>query len=655
MLIAVVSCICGFCSAQSWYVGQFADKLQSPVMGETQAECFNLSDITLLDGRFKDNQERQKTLLLNLSLESLLHSFKVNAGLFSGKEGGYMTVRKYGGWESMDCELRGHTTGHCLSALALMWASTNDVRLRLKGDSIVGVLKEVQEAIGTGYVSAFPEQLIERNIQGKSVWAPWYTLHKLLAGLLDQYLYADNKDALLVARNFAAWAYGRLRGEGEETRQRMLRNEFGGIGETFLNLYALTLDDRCLWLYRWFYHNEVIDPLKLGNADFGKKHTNTFIPKVIAEARAYELLGKKDGLQAAQYFFDEMLKDHIFVTGSLSDKEHFFNPKAMSHHLTGYTGESCCAYNMLRLAKHLFSVKPDSRIMDYYERALLNQILGQQDTETGLPCYFLPMENGAFKLYATRDSSFWCCMGSAMESNSKLQEAAYAHGQRAVYVNLFMPSTLFWREKGVRLRQETAFPYGQRSTITIEENDMGEFEMQVRRPWWCGDMRLRVNGKAAKARLLSSGYLAIKRRWRAGDRLEMTFPMKLTSVACNGDRERQAVMLGPVVLAGCFGREGMSKREPFSNPKAYNDYYNYNFHVPQTLDFALPLISEPLEDVVRKTDKPLIESRIKANRISGDKTQPKADSLLFTTVKGTPMKPLFDVHHERYAVYWQAE
>ena len=217
-------------TAQSVYPGQHGGKLKLPVAAPMQAQAFDLQDVRLLPSRFRENLERDSAWMASIEVNRLLHSFRTTAGVFAGREGGYMTVKKLGGWESLDCELRGHTTGHLLSAYSLMYAATGCELFKQKGDSLVGGLAEVQQALGNGYLSAFPEELINRNLQGKRVWAPWYTLHKLFSGLIDQYLYADNRQALEVVTRMGDWAYAKLRPQSEETRRRMIRNEFGGNG-----------------------------------------------------------------------------------------------------------------------------------------------------------------------------------------------------------------------------------------------------------------------------------------------------------------------------------------------------------------------------------------------------------------------------------------
>lgn len=325
---------------------QNADALA--IGNHAQCQPFQMNQVHLLPSRFQENMKRDSAWMMSIPVNSLLQSFRNTSGAFSSKEGGYMTVKKLGGWESLDCDLRGHITGHLLSAYATLYAQTGSQAVKVKADSIVNGLAEVQLAYGRGgYLSAFAEGLIDRNIQGKSVWAPFYTLHKIVQGLIDQYQIVGNEKALEVAKGMGDWAYNKLKQLSEETRKKMIRNEFGGFNEAMYELYALTQDERYLWVARYFYHNEKIDPLKVGNPDLGTNHANTFIPKLLGEARNYELFGANDSRKAAELLFWTLVNDHAFVTGELSDKEHLFKPSEQSKHLTGYDGENCCTFNLL--------------------------------------------------------------------------------------------------------------------------------------------------------------------------------------------------------------------------------------------------------------------------------------------------------------------
>lgn len=572
-----------------------------------QVQPFKLNEVKLLPSRFQENMKRDSDWIQSLDVNRLLHSFRNTAGVFSSKEGGYMTMPKLAGWESMDCDLRGHITGHLLSAMAYlqMWE---------KADSLIQGLAEVQRQYGTGYLSAFGEGLIDRNIQGKSVWAPFYTIHKILQGLIDQYTICGNETALEVAKGMGNWAYNKLKPLSEETRVKMIRNEFGGFNDAMYQLYSITKDEKYLWVARFFYHNDKVNPLKQGNKDLGTNHANTFIPKLLGECRNYELFGQKDSRDAAETLFWTLVNDHAFVTGEVSDKEHLFKPEAQSKHLTGYDGENCCTFNLLKLSDRLFTYEPRAAIADYYERALYNHILGQQDPESGMVCYFTPLMTGGYRLYSTRDSSFWCCVGSGFESHAKYQSSIYFHNNKEVYVNLFIPSEL--NADGMTIRQESDFPSSNKTTLTTT----GVSILKVRYPVWATYMK--VNGK--KVKVGKDGYISIHLKSKTPQLLnstEIEFGMALREEATKDDPTRVALLYGPIVLAGELDKV----EHPFSDPKKYNDYYTFDYGKHQKVEYR------SLKDFKQ--------------------TSP----LHFTGPNGIQVKPFYDLHHHRYVVYWKKQ
>ena len=620
-------------NSQSVYPGMFESEQKINAGIEYPVKCFNLNDVRLLPSRFKENMDRDSVWMVSIDVNRLLHSFRTTAGVFAGREGGYMTVKKLGGWESLDCELRGHITGHILSAYSLMYAATGSEVFKLKGDSLVNGLSEVQKVYGTGYLSAFPEELINRNIRGTSVWAPWYTLHKILSGLIDQYLYSGNSQALNLAQGMANWAYAKLHNLDDGVRRKMIRNEFGGINGSFYNLYALTGNENYRWLATFFYHNDVIDPLKKRIDDLGTKHTNTFIPKVLAEARNYELTGDMASKNLSEFFWKTMIDKHTFAPGCSSDKEHFFDTNRFSEHISGYTGETCCTYNMLKLSKHLFCWNATSDIADYYERALYNHILGQQDPKTGMVAYFLPLKTGSHKVYSTPFNSFWCCVGSGFESHAKYAESIYFHNDKGVFVNLFIPSVLSWKEKNVEITQLTDFPYKDEVHFKIATEEPSPFTVYLRHPSWSKNVDVKINGKKIRVRTNSNGYIEIERTWKSGDEIFVKYHMDLHWEYTPDNKNIAALLYGPVVLAGKLGTEGMKDPAPYSNPELYNDYYTYDYNIPENIE-----------------NKAIVKS-IKPER----SFVKKGDGLKFISDKGVELEPLFDVHRQRYAVYWKIE
>ncbi len=331
-----------------------------------KAQGFDLGDVKLLDGPFRAAMLRDQKYLLSLDNDRMLHNFRVNAGLPS-------SAKPLGGWEAPDVELRGHSTGHLLTALALMYAGTGDARFKAKGDALVAELAKVQQALPSrgfndGYLSAFPEELFDRVEKRQRVWAPYYTLHKILAGLLDMYRLAGNQQALDVLLKMTDWVKFRADRLTDEQQQAMLQTEFGGMNEVLANLYAVTGNPEHLRLARKFDHRRIFDPLARGEDQLNGLHANTQIPKAIGAAREYELTGEKRDHDIASFFWERVAEHRSFVIGGHSDDEGFFPIEQFSKHLGATSTETCNTYNMLKLSRHLFAWEPSARTMDFYER-----------------------------------------------------------------------------------------------------------------------------------------------------------------------------------------------------------------------------------------------------------------------------------------------
>ena len=354
-----------------------------------RAWAFDLRDVRLLDGPFKHAQELDRRYLLSLDTDRLLHTFRINAGLPS-------SAKPLGGWEEPKCELRGHFVGHYLSACALMYAATGDEQVKAKGDAVVRGLAECQAKLGSGYLSAFPEEFFDRVESRRQVWAPYYTLHKIFAGLMDMYDYCDNRQALQVCKKFADWAIARNARLTDAQMQEMLGTEHGGMNEALANLYGFTADAKYLAIARRFNHMKVMGPLAGRQDCLTGLHANTQIPKFVGAARQYELTGEDWFKSAATFFWDTVAQERSYVIGGHSDGE-FFSPKEkLSEALGPSTTETCNTYNMLKLTRHLFCWDPQPRYADFYERALYNHILSSQHPETGMMC-LLPAASLGFK------------------------------------------------------------------------------------------------------------------------------------------------------------------------------------------------------------------------------------------------------------------
>ena len=452
-----------------------------------KAQPFDLREVRLLDGPFKHAMELDRQYLLSLDVDRLLHSFRVNAGLPSSAE-------PLGGWEELKSEVRGHFIGHYLSACALMYASTGDERLKEKGTLVVAGLAECQARIGTGYLSAFPSEFIDRVEAQKQVWAPYYTLHKLYAGLLDMHEYCGNQQALEVCKKFADWVIERNARLSDEQMQKMLGNEHGGMNETLANLYGITGQEKYLKIAQRFNHLAVIKPAAQKEDKLTGLHANTQIPKFVGTARQYELTGEEWLKTASKFFWETVVKERSYVIGGHSDGEMFTPKETLSTAFGPSTTETCNTYNMLKLTRHLFCWEPKAEYADYYERALINHILASQHPETGMMCYYVPLRSGSHKEYCTPTSSFWCCTGTGVENHAKYGDSIYFHeGNEALYVNLFIASELNWKAKGIKVRQETAMPEGYKTTLTFTCERPTDLTVKIRYPGWAWNCGINLN------------------------------------------------------------------------------------------------------------------------------------------------------------------
>ncbi len=506
-------------------------------------EPFDLADVRLLPGPCLKAQERNREYLLSLDPDRLLRPFRINAGLPAPGE-------PYGGWEAPECEIRGHFVGHYLTALALMYRGTGDPACKERADLMVREFARCQEALGGGYLSAFPATYWDRlEAMEKPPWAPFYVIHKIMAGLLDAYLLCGNEQALPVLRGMAEWFENRIAPIPEEQWQRMLHVEFGGMSDVLHHLYEVTGDPMHLRLANRFNQERFLEPLWKSRDNLTGIHGNTHIPKVIAAVRHYELTGDRRYLRAAWFFWKSVVFGRTFASGGTTANEIWGPPYEMKGTENQNPHETCKTHNMLKLTRQLFGLSPELRYGDYYERAFLNGILGTQHPTTGQLIYYVYQGAGARKQWGGPEDAFWCCYGTGVESFAKLADSVYFHSDDDLYVNLILPTRLVWRAKGVTLEQTTGFPEEQGTTLTVHCARPTRFTLQLRIPEWVARRAtVRLNGEVVAEGPLP-GYLPVTRTFREGDRVELSLPMSASSVALPGDPEAIAFRYGPLVLA----------------------------------------------------------------------------------------------------------
>ncbi len=600
---------------------------------------FELGDVRLLDGPFKAASERNAQYLLRLEPDRLLHNTLKYAGLEPKGE-------RYGGWEARG--IAGHTLGHYLTALAQQFAASGDARFRERLDYVVAEMARAQEAYGDGYVGALPplelatlRGLREGRVEPENpfvfaggAWVPWYTQHKVLAGLRDAWVIAGSAQAGEVALALADWVVAVTSPLSEADMQKMLSVEHGGMSAVLMDLYARTGEARYRRAAERFQHHAVLDPLRAGRDALVGLHANTQIPKITGAALSYEVTGAPDGRTIAETFWDSVTGRHSWVIGGNSEGEHFFEPAEAASRLTPATAETCNTYNMLKLTEHLFAWQPEVRYADFYERALYNHILASQEPEQGMFTYFMSLAPGHFRTYSTPFDSFWCCVGSGMENHTKYGKAIWFHGDDALYLNLFISSRLRWADKGLELEMRTDYPREDTVTLTVLEARGEPLALHVRSPAWAaGDLAFELNGEVLPTRGVPGSYARLERAWRSGDRLRITVPMAVRTEPLRGAPERLAFLYGPVVLAGDLGPVPRGETFPWAEEQAAN-FEAQRVPVPE-------LTAAPAE------------AADALDRLPGPGLAFRADGVLDGRPTHVTLRPFAELHYRYYNVYWE--
>lgn len=596
-----------------------------------------LAQVRLLPGEFKSRQDLHRQVILSYDMDRLLHNFRVNAGLPS-------TGKPYGGWESPNCGLRGHFTGHYLSACALMYGATGDAQFRERSDKLVAELAKCQTALGSGYLSAFPasefDVLETKFFDG--VWAPYYTIHKIMAGLIDAYEQTGNRPALEVATRMADYFEARINQLTPEAIEKMTRtdykgnpvNEYGGIAESLLALHRLTGETRYLKLAQVFMREWFIAPLAAGEDRLAGLHANTHIPQADSFALAAAMTGDARLHQAADNFWRAVTERHSFAMGGNAFDEKFKAPGVEAADLTDLSAETCNTHNMLKLTRALFEQQPVCANADYFEHALYNHILASLAPDTGGTTYHLSVKPGHFKVYGTHDDSMWCCTGSGIENTARYGEGIYFTGSNALWVNLYIPSTVELPERGFKLTQQSTFPASDKIKFTVACRKPVNLMLQLRLPGWLTSAAdATVNGKPVAAKLIpgAGNYLKLERKWRDGDTIELRLPMSVRVRPAMDDPAVVSFFYGPVLLAGALGTNGMPASDMTTSQMAF-----HNLPVP-----PVPVLASLSPSALTAVSgKPLHFTARGGGRTNATST------VTFT--------PFYELHHQRYSIYWRA-
>ena len=603
------------------------------------ADEFPIGDVTLLDGPLKHAQDLNVQTLLQYDCDRLLAPYRKQAGLEPKKPA-------YPNWDGLD----GHVGGHYLAAMA-MNAARGDKECRRRMEYMISELQECADANvsnhpdwGRGYVGGMPDsENIWSNFKKgdfrvySRAWAPFYNLHKMYAGLRDAWLYCGDERAKTLFLGFCDWAIDLTAGLTDAQMEQMMGNEHGGMNEVLVDAYAITGDPKYLAVARRFSHRMLLDPMSQRVDRLDNLHANTQVPKAVGFARISELGGDENYYDAAEFFWEVVTGERSLAFGGNSRREHFPSKEACTDFINDIDGpESCNTFNMLRLTEHLHRRNPDARYADYYELATFNHILSTQHPEHGGYVYFTPARPRHYRNYSAPNEAMWCCVGTGMENHGKYGQFIYTHVGNALYVNLFVASELNWREKGVTLRQETAFPYGETSRITITSGK-GAFPLLVRYPGWVkpGAFSVKVNGKPVEVVTGPGSYVAIDRKWKKGDVVDVSFPMHGSVKYLPNVPKYVALMYGPVLLGMKTGTEDLAHL--IADDSRFGQYAS---------GAKLPLDGAPIliDDHVERLADLL-------HPVPGKPLHFTWDVRMENPVRGE-LQPFFEIHDARYMMYW---
>lgn len=610
-----------------------------------EAEIFPLRQVRIEGGPFAAAAKANREYLLALEPNRLLAPFLREAGL-------ELKADPYGNWESSG--LDGHSAGHYLTGLANMIAAGEDTPggdLERRLAYMLDEMERCQKAHGDGYIGGVPESraLWEEVASGKisahgfrlnQRWVPLYNIHKTLAGLRDAYLVAGMPKAKTLLVGMGDWCIELISDLTDRQVQDMLRAEHGGMNEVLADLHAITGERKYLDAAERYNHRAILDPLMRREDRLTGEHANTQIPKVVGLARMAALAKDDRAATGARFFWEVVTRDRSIAFGGNSVREHFNPVDHFRPVLEDRQGpETCNTYNMLRLTERLFVMEPQAAHADYYERALYNHILSAIHPREPGYVYLTPIRPNHYRVYSEPDHCFWCCVGTGFENPGKYGEFIYAKARDGIYVNLFIPSELTV-SKGVKLRQETNFPFEERSRITMELAKASTFKLRVRHPVWVGEgaFEITVNGEPVPSTSKPSSYVEIRREWKDGDVVDLTLPMSTSLERLPDGSDWAAILHGPIVLAARTGAEAQIGR------RAGDGRMEHIAHGPLVpLDRAMALTSTTSE----------IVSRLKPDPEAGPLHFRLREVVVPEPEGGVLLEPFFSLHDARYQMYWQ--
>lgn len=524
---------------------------------------FSAKEVSLEgENSFLKSQERMHEFLLSVNDDQMLYNFRSASGLDT------LGAPEMIGWDSPNCLLRGHTTGHYLSALALCFGATKDKKILGKLNYMIKSLGECQDCfesnkrVSKGFLSAYDEDQfdkLEKYVRYPKIWAPYYTLHKIFAGLLDCYHIGKNEQALHIADKLGDWVYNRLSKLSHEQRIKMwgiyIAGEFGGMNDVLAQLYNDTKKEEHLIAAKMFDNDKLFYPMETKVDALDGLHANQHIPQIIGAIRIFQQTGEKKYYDIASFFWDKVVSNHTYVIGGTGEGEMFHEPNKIGKQLSKNTAESCASYNMLKLTKELYAYSPKVSYMDYYERTMYNHIASSCDCKAnGASTYFMPLAPGFSKEFDDENS---CCHGTGLENHFKYNESIYFHDEESIYINLFISSSLNVENENILIKQ--VVEENRPGNIKIIINNLSDKSLKIRKPYWTTDIvTVKINGEP-EVPVINQGYLTLSKKWNSGDEVEIDYPCSLHVEYALDDESLVSVLYGPYVLAAVTDKKEFIK------------------------------------------------------------------------------------------------
>lgn len=531
--------------------------------------------VKILPGVFRERMDVNRQYLLELDTNCLLQNFYLEAGIIlPGLQvvDNPETANLHWGWEAPTCQLRGHFLGHWISAAAKLIAADGEPELRVKLDNIVSELARCQELNGGEWVGSIPEKYFTRLIKNQYIWSPQYVMHKTIVGLSDAYIYAGNTQALDILSHLSDWYITWTEKAAETNPHAVYAGEEAGMLEVWAQLYQLTKDEKYLTLAKRYADAGLFRKLKEGKDSLTNCHANASIPFTHGAAKMYEITGDSDWLEVIKLFWKAAVTDRgMFSTTGMNAGEFWVPPHMQGHFLGSSDQEFCTVYNMVRTASYLLKYTGEARYADYIERALYNGFLAQQNAQTGMPAYFLPLGAGSRKKWGTKTRDFWCCHGTMVQAQTLYPELVWFTDGDKITAAQYIPSEFTAEMNGanVTVSQTTGMKYYNDQAF-FDEKDDGQmsrwllkfsvkcdkpvrFTLSLRVPEWAKGVELEVNGNNTAAPV-KDGWLDITADWQ-NDSVQVFFPSELRAETLPDMPELMSVVDGPIVLAGIIGSD----------------------------------------------------------------------------------------------------